>query len=129
MLGEPHRWNRHKIQPASHRSIFNGKLLGAQRQAARSTPGRPGHRGLDSSRGEQDPCDGPTRRESRVHGPIVDIISELDEEVDLVLSGHTHQFTNALVRNQSGKVILVTQVYSYGTAYPEINLGTRRWNP
>src|SRR5574341_1489290 len=72
--------------------------------------------------GTQEPYDGPIRRESRVDGPIVDIVSRLDEEVDLVVSGHTHQFTNALVRTQSGKDVLVTQAFSYGTAYAEIKL-------
>jgi 5'-nucleotidase len=72
--------------------------------------------------GEQEPYDGPILRESRVRGPIVDIVSKLDEEVDLVVSGHTHQFTNALVKTHSGKDVLVTQAFSYGTAYAEIQL-------
>jgi 5'-nucleotidase len=72
--------------------------------------------------GKQEPYEGPVRRESQVHGPIVDIVSKLDEEVDLVISGHTHQFTNALIPTHSGKEILITQAYSYGTAYAEIHL-------
>src|SRR5262245_53908674 len=72
--------------------------------------------------GAQEPYDGPIRRESQVQGPIVDIVSRLDEAVDLVVSGHTHQFTNALVRTRSGKGVLVTQAYSDGTAYAEIQL-------
>jgi 5'-nucleotidase len=72
--------------------------------------------------GKQEPYEGPVRGESQVHGPIVDIVSKLDEEVDLVISGHTHQFTNALLPTQSGKEILVTQAFSYGTAYAEIEL-------
>ncbi len=32
-----------------------------------------------------------------VTGPIVDIVKRLDDEVDVVVSGHTHQFTNALL--------------------------------
>jgi 5'-nucleotidase len=72
--------------------------------------------------GEQEPYDGPIRRESRVYGPIVDIVARLDDAVDLVVSGHTHQFTNAFLPTRSGKEVLVTQAYSYGTAYAEIKL-------
>jgi len=72
--------------------------------------------------GKQEPYEGLVRRDSQVQGPIVDIVSKLDEAVDLVISGHTHQFTNALVPTQSGKEILVTQAFSYGTAYAEIQM-------
>jgi len=32
-------------------------------------------------------------------GPIADIVKRLDSEVDVVVSGHAHGFTNALVPN------------------------------
>jgi 5'-nucleotidase len=57
-----------------------------------------------------------------VTGPIVDIVKRLDDEVDVVVSGHTHQFTNALLPNSSGKPVLVTQSFSYSTAYAQIDL-------
>lgn len=54
--------------------------------------------------------------------PVTDIVSRLDGEVDLVLTAHSHRFTNALVRNAAGKEVLVTQAYSAGTAYADIDL-------
>ena len=57
-----------------------------------------------------------------VTGPIVDIVKRLDDEVDVVVSGHTHQFTNALLPTSSGKLALVTQSFSYSTAYAQIDL-------
>ena len=55
-------------------------------------------------------------------GPIVDIVRKLDSEVDLVVSGHTHGFTNALMPNDAGQPILVTQAFSASTAYDDIDL-------
>jgi 5'-nucleotidase len=56
-------------------------------------------------------------------GPeIADIVNRLDDEVDVVVSGHTHAFTNAYVPNAHGKAILVTQAFSAGTAYDDIDL-------
>jgi 5'-nucleotidase len=43
--------------------------------------------------------------------------------VDVVVSGHSHSFTNALVKNKNGATFLVTQAYSAGTAYADIQLG------
>ena len=57
-----------------------------------------------------------------VTGEIVDIVKLLDDDVDVVVSGHTHAFTNALVKNKNGKDILVTQAFAYGTAYADIDL-------
>jgi 5'-nucleotidase len=57
-----------------------------------------------------------------VAGPIGDIVSRLDNKVDVVISGHTHTFINALLKNKHGKNILVTQAFSYGTAYADIDL-------
>ncbi len=56
-------------------------------------------------------------------GPALQIISNLDDEVDVVLSAHTHTFTNTIVKNKNGKGILTTQAYSAGTAYADITLG------
>jgi 5'-nucleotidase len=50
----------------------------------------------------------------------------LDDEVDVVVSGHTHSFTNALVPNASGSPILVTQAFSASTAYDDIDLSISR---
>ncbi len=77
--------------------------------------------------GQQTSYDGPTNPEAdTVTGPVVDIIKRLDDEVDVVLSGHAHGFTNALVPNVNGKPILVTQAFSAGTAYADIELVVSR---
>lgn len=55
-------------------------------------------------------------------GAIVEILSRLSSEVDVVVSGHTHSFTNALVPNADGHPILVTQAFSSGTAFGDIEL-------
>src|SRR5208283_4171223 len=65
---------------------------------------------------------GATLPVKNVDGPITDIVSRLDDEVDVVISGHTHTFINALLKNRRGKDVLVTQAYSYGTAYADIDL-------
>jgi 5'-nucleotidase len=57
---------------------------------------------------------------------ITKIVQGLDDDVDVVVSGHTHAFTNALVKNRNGKDILVTQALSYGTAYTDIHLAIDR---
>lgn len=66
---------------------------------------------------------GPTRSEpATLSGAISDIVNRLDDEIDVVVSGHAHSFTNALVANQNGKPILVTQAFASGTAYADIDL-------
>lgn len=55
-------------------------------------------------------------------GAIGEIVRRLDDEVDLVISGHAHGFTNALVENAKGTPILVTQAFSASTAYGDIDL-------
>jgi 5'-nucleotidase len=57
-----------------------------------------------------------------VSGEILDIVSRLDDDVDVVISGHTHAFTNALLNNAHGTPILVTQAFSYSTAYADVQL-------
>jgi 5'-nucleotidase len=73
--------------------------------------------------GAQEPYAGPTLLDAP--GPregIVDFIQRLDSAVDVVISGHAHAFTNALMRNAAGHAILVTQAGSAGAAYAEIDL-------
>ena len=65
---------------------------------------------------------GQTNPGAVVTGPIVDIVKRLDDEVDVVLNGHTHKFTNALLKNRNGKEMLVTQAYSAGMAYADITV-------
>ena len=53
---------------------------------------------------------------------ILDVVSRLDSEFDVVVSGHSHSFTNLLVSNSLGKKILLTQAFSASTAYDDIDL-------
>jgi 5'-nucleotidase len=53
---------------------------------------------------------------------IVGLVNRLDGDVDVVLTAHSHAFTNALVKNAGNKDTLVTQAYSAGTAYADIDL-------
>ena len=65
---------------------------------------------------------GSTDPAATVGSPISNIVSQLDDEVDLVISGHSHSFTNALVETALGHPILVTQAFSASTAYDDIDL-------
>lgn len=53
---------------------------------------------------------------------ILDVVNRLDPEFDVVVSGHSHSFTNLLVTQPGGKKILVTQAFSASTAYDDIDL-------
>ena len=50
------------------------------------------------------------------------IVDRLDDEIDVVCAAHTHAFTNALIPNAHGKPILVTEAWSYSTAFAQIDL-------
>jgi 5'-nucleotidase len=70
---------------------------------------------------------GPTNPDiTGLAGPIVEIVRKLDAEVDLVVSGHAHGFTNALIPNAAGRPVLVTQSFSAGTGYGDIELTVSR---
>jgi 5'-nucleotidase len=71
------------------------------------------HQGLTPTPGEQ----GISYR-----GPLTDIVARLDPDIDVVVSGHTHRFTNTLLPARDGTPILVTQAYSYGIAFSQIDL-------
>ena len=53
---------------------------------------------------------------------ILDVVTRLDPEFDVVVSGHSHSFTNLLVTQPGGKKILLTQAFSASTAYDDIDL-------
>jgi 5'-nucleotidase len=72
--------------------------------------------------GSQDAYDGPTREGGNVTGRVTGIVAGLDPDVDVVLSGHTHAFTNAYLKNAGGKPVLVTQAYSYSRAFADIDI-------
>ena len=62
-----------------------------------------------------------------VSGPLVDIVSRLDPEVDAVISGHTHRTYNCALPNRAGKPTLVTSAGSNGRAVTEVQLKINRW--
>ncbi|NLV26542.1 MAG: bifunctional metallophosphatase/5'-nucleotidase [Methanomicrobiales archaeon] len=72
--------------------------------------------------GTQTAYDGPTRETGDLSGRIASITMRLNEDVDVVISAHTHEFTNQYLPNAGGKPTLVTQAYSYSKAYADINL-------
>lgn len=72
--------------------------------------------------GTQTPYDGPTQANGNVTGRVADIIPRLDPDVDVVLSGHTHAFTNAYLTNAGKKPVLVTQAYMYSKGYADLDL-------
>jgi 5'-nucleotidase len=56
------------------------------------------------------------------HGPLLRIVAQLDPGIDVVISGHTHNYTNALWPDRAGKPVLVVQDFSYGMAFGELTL-------
>jgi len=78
--------------------------------------------------GTQTAYDGPTQDGGVPTGRITEIVSRLDGEVDVVLSGHTHKFTNAYLNNAAGKPVLVTQAYSYGKGYADVYIAIDRYS-
>ncbi|KDE54783.1 bifunctional UDP-sugar hydrolase/5'-nucleotidase [Methanoculleus sp. MH98A] len=72
--------------------------------------------------GSQEPYDGPTREGENVTGRVAGIVAGLDGDVDVVLSGHTHAFTNAYLENAGKNPVLVTQAYSYSRAFADVDI-------
>jgi len=74
--------------------------------------------------GTQTPYEGPTQENATMQdaGRVVGIVSRLDPAVDVVLSAHTHEFTNIYLPDSTGKPVLVTQAYMYGRGYGDIDL-------
>lgn len=72
--------------------------------------------------GNQNAYEGDTKENSQVDGRITSVVNKLDDAVDVVMAGHVHQFMNAMVPNEHGKKILVTEANSYSTAFAEVTL-------
>jgi 5'-nucleotidase len=72
--------------------------------------------------GNQAAYTGTTQANGNVTGRIAEIVPRLDSDVDVVLSGHTHAFTNAYLTNAGGKAVLVTQAYMYSKGYADVDL-------
>jgi 5'-nucleotidase len=71
---------------------------------------------------------GEQNEKGELNGPISLITKYLDNEVDIVLSAHSHTYINTIVKNNNGKSILVTQAFSSGTAYADINFVISKTN-
>jgi 5'-nucleotidase len=56
-----------------------------------------------------------------ISGPIVDIVNNFDDEVDVVISGHTHQPYNCVI---DGKI--VTSAFSFGRLVTKVDLTINR---
>ena len=69
--------------------------------------------------GDQSTSDGTTNPNGcvGVSGPILDIVDRFDDEVDVVISGHTHQPYNCTI---DGK--LVTAAFSFGRLVTDVDL-------
>ena len=72
--------------------------------------------------GDQQTYEGSTLDKANVTGRVTGIVAGLDGDVDVVLSGHTHAFTNAYLPNAAGKPVLVTQAWSYSKGYADVDL-------
>lgn len=72
---------------------------------------------------EQPSYEGPTDPKApEPTGELIQVIRRLDDDIDVVVSGHSHHFTNALVPNSNGKPILVSEGFSAGRAFHDIAL-------
>jgi 5'-nucleotidase len=56
-----------------------------------------------------------------ISGPIVDIVNRLDDRVDLVISGHTHQPYNCVIDDKP-----VTSAFSFGRLVTDIDMRVDR---
>src|SRR5262249_36875300 len=54
--------------------------------------------------------------------PVKDIVGRLDEAVELVISGHTHQVYNCLLPNKAGRPIPVTSANAFGRVLTDIDM-------
>jgi 5'-nucleotidase len=59
-------------------------------------------------------------------GPIVNIVAQLDDAVDLVISGHTHQAYNCTLPNAAGRALPVTSAGYAGRLVTEVELALDR---
>ena len=75
---------------------------GGTGQGAYAGPTRPGAGGLSTD--------------------LVGAVRRLDADVDVLVTGHTHSFTNARLANAGGREVLVVQAWSAGTAFADVDL-------
>ena len=70
------------------------------------------HEGLS-----QNPANSPVNSCTGISGPLADIVERMDDEVDVVISGHTHQPYNCIINDK-----LVTSAFSFGRLVTKIDL-------
>jgi 5'-nucleotidase len=57
-----------------------------------------------------------------VSGRLAEIARALDPGVDVIVSAHTHKYSNLMLPGRDGRPVLVTQARSYGGGFSEIDL-------
>jgi len=67
--------------------------------------------------GTQNPSGSPINSCVNISGPILDIVNNFDDEVDVVISGHTHLPYNCVI---DGKI--VTSAFSFGRLVTKVDL-------
>lgn len=67
--------------------------------------------------GSQNPPPGAINSCVNISGPILDIVNRMDDEVDVVISGHTHLPYNCLIDNK-----IVTSAFSFGRLVTKVDL-------
>lgn len=65
---------------------------------------------------------GPTKPTQAPPAELAAFVAKLDADVDVLITGHSHNFANEYALNAGGNRVLVTQAYSSGTAYADIDL-------
>jgi 5'-nucleotidase len=61
-----------------------------------------------------------------ISGAIVDIVNRMDDEVDLVISGHTHNAYNCTIPNAAGRQVPVSSASSFGRLVTDIDMTINR---
>ncbi|GLZ75593.1 5'-nucleotidase [Actinorhabdospora filicis] len=77
--------------------------------------------GLPASNTYNYNCDSPGPGDG-ISGPITDIAKNLDPQIDLVVTGHTHQSYVCNIPDPEGKPRMVTSSSSFGRLFTEINV-------
>ena len=67
--------------------------------------------------GTQVPSTSPINSCTGISGPIVDIVNRFDDELDVVISGHTHLPYNCVIDNK-----IVTSAFSFGRLVTKVDL-------
>ena len=70
----------------------------------------------------QDPAPGDINACNVISGPVIEINSKLDPEIDAVITGHTHQPYNCMLPGPDGRKRMVTSAYSFGRVVSELIL-------